>query len=214
MKLKLFITAFSLCFAAACSSNSVISDSSYEGTLSGTNGNSGTLSILINTQDVSQNVNATVDPVGDEEAVALTGSFNTTGNINISGGGYQLQGAAINGIMVGTYTGPGDSSGGFTALLSTNETITNYCGLFTGSDTGPWNLSVSSNNIVAATATGNNSDDTTIYTGTISENTVTLTSVTGATATGTLSGSIIQGTWDGLGDSSGTFSLSSNSCQP
>jgi len=197
--------------AMSCGGGGGGSDQSYQGTITSSTGVVGTLQLNIDTDRTSNNVNGSVDPNGDNNTVDVSGSFNSAGVLSVSGGGYNLMGAAVNGIMTGTLTGPSSSTGGFTALNS-NNSVTEYCGVFSGSQSGVWSMEISSNDDAAASASVLNGSNTLVYTGSLSGGDLSLTSVGGGTATGTLSGSTVQGNWsDGNGDS-GTFSASSDGC--
>lgn len=204
------LAIFALQGINACGGDDDGTNQSYEGTITDSAGTVGNLQLNFNTDSSSNNVQGSFDPRGSSE-VALSGSLNAAGILTASGGGYTFTGATVNGFMTGTLTGPNSSTGAFTALNS-SSTVTEYCGVFSGDSSGVWSMEISSNNNVAASSTVLAGSDSFVYTGTISNNAITLSSISGNTATGTLSGTDIQGTWHGANNTSGTFSVSSNGC--
>jgi len=135
--------------------------------------------------------------------VNLTGTY-TVSNATIvsTGGGYALNGTYSNGAASGTYTGA-NGMGAFFAFSGNSSTVTVYCGTYTGSSMGKWNLVKKDNSLAGAYTTGrltNGSVD--------SYNVVRLQVVDDAggtgSASGTTSGSSISGTWI-LGNGSGTW---------
>lgn len=197
--------------AYACGDGNGGTTQSYQGTLTDSSGSVGTLQFNLNTDATSNNVGGSLNPSGDDDSINLTGSLGSAGILSASGGGYTFTGAIVNGFMTGTVSGPNSSNGVFTALNSENS-ITEYCGVFSGDSAGVWSMEVSSNEDVAASSTVLNSTDSVVYTGSISNNLVTLSSINGNDATGTLSGNTIQGTWTSSNSSSGTFTASSDGC--
>jgi len=191
--------------------NSYLPNSSYQGTVAGNDGFTAVITLPVNTDFSSENVTGVLDPTGSGESINLVGSLTTTGALTASGGGYTFTGTAASGVLLGTFTGPSSTTGGFTALDSTQNTITTYCGTFTGTSSGTWNMETSSGHTAAATAASASS--TTLYSGSLSGSSVSLSSSTGSTATGTVSGNTITGTWTGTGGASGTFTATTANCQ-
>ncbi len=196
--------------AAACGSGGGAINQVYQGTITDNEGRVGTVQFNLNTSQTSDNVTGTLNP-NDGDNVTLDGDMNNAGIVNASGGGYSFTGLVANGFMTGVMTGPDSSDGVFTTL-DASHSITEYCGVFTGTDSGVWSLEISSNDNVAGSSAVLNSTASTVYTGNISGNTLTLSSVNGSDATGTLSGNTVQGTWTGTGEASGTFTVSSEGC--
>lgn len=208
--LILTFSIISMYGAAACGSSNGPINQVYQGTITDNEGRVGTVQLNLNTRESSNNVTGTLDP-NDGDSVTLEGDFSSAGIINVSGGGYSFVGLAANGFMTGVITGPDSSDGVFTTLDATHS-ITEYCGIFTGTDSGVWSMEISSNDNVAGSSTVLNTTASTVYTGSISDDTFTLSSVNGSDATGTVSGNTVQGTWTGTGDASGTFTASSEGC--
>ena len=195
----------------ACGGSSYLPNNSYQGTVAGNSGFTAVITLPVNTDYNTENVTGVLDPAGTGESINLVGSLSTTGALSATGGGYTFTGTAVSGVLVGTFTGPGSTTGGFTALDSTQNVITTYCGTFSGTSSGVWNMETSVGHTVAATAASSSS--TTLYSGTVSGTTVSLTSSGGPTASGTISGNTVSGTWTGSGGASGSFSATVEACQ-
>ncbi len=195
----------------ACGGNSYLPNSSYQGTVAGNTGFTAVITLPVNTDYSSENVTGVLDPAGGGESINLVGSLTTTGALTASGGGYTFTGTATSGVLLGTFTGPSSTTGGFTALDSTENTITTYCGTFTGTSSGTWNMETSSGHTAAATAASASSS--TLYSGSVSGNSITLSSTSGSSATGTISGNTVNGTWTATGGASGSFTANVGNCQ-
>ena len=189
----------------------------YDGTFTGSSGTSGTLSLTITppgatTQSALMPLVVTTDSViggihitGGGDTI-VNGTFTTpSGPLSVSGGGYTFTGTRSNGVLSGTFAGPGVTSGAFTALVSTgSQPVSIFCGTFSGSDSGSWNLAMSGSNLSGSFTGGAGSS---FLTGTRSGDHVSLTFVNGS-ATGTLEDywSTVSGTWMTNGGSqSGTW---------
>ena len=123
----------------------------FVGTVAGSSGQSGTLSVVVQAQVAALRprffrwplvatlhaqantipATGTLLLIGGG-VVALTGSYNlSTGVLTLSGGGFTLTGTFSNGAITGTYTGPGGASGTFAVIPRTGgafSTVTSYCG--------------------------------------------------------------------------------------
>lgn len=140
--------------------------------------------------------------------ITLTGTYDTgTHTLSLSGGGYTFTGTYANGVLSGTFTNPTGGAGGFTTQSGSTTSVVAYCGTFTGSDMGYWNLTV---NLTTLVATGIHvstvGQGTGLLTGTVSGSSISGTSVepqgVGGTFAGTFSGtnqSTLSGTWSGSG---------------
>ncbi len=201
------------------SNNPTQQPTSYAGTVTGTSGTGGTLSLTITPAVASMGsaimplattdtVSGTLHITGGVDVV-LSGTFTPpSGPLDVSGGGYTFSGSLQNGTLSGTWTGPG-SSGSFTALVSgSSGSVTNFCGTFSGSDSGTWDLSQSGMTL-SGSYTGSGGSAT--LSGTLSGTSISLTSPSGATAQGTLSGPSMSGTWTS-GSHTGTWQGSTSGC--
>jgi hypothetical protein len=141
-------------------------------------------------------------------AITLSGTFTTpNGPLNVSGGGYTFQGTLTNGVLSGTWTGP-SSNGSFSTLVGSSSSVTNYCGTFSGQDSGTWNFTISGTTL-SGSYTGTSGSG--ILTGTVNGNSVSISTQSGGTAQGTISGTNVSGTWMG-GSKTGTWMGSSTGC--
>lgn len=153
--------------------------------------------------------------------IGLTGDFNSqTGALSASGGSYSLTGTFTGGTLTGTFTGP-NGPGGISAFRSDQgTTVLIYCGTATGSSPGGpvssrWNLVRSGNTLAGVaieTGASPSPAETSLLNGTIAGNTVTITVTPGASATGTISGESMSGTWTSVEGGSGTWSGSTSAC--
>jgi hypothetical protein len=144
--------------------------------------------------------------------VELTGTYTST-SIMVSGNGWSISATFTSSEITGTITQPSGATGTLTGLSLEAGSVGTFCGSFTGSDMGTWNLSVSESGSVegsfygALAGTGN-------LTGTSSGETITLTWSTTVAGSGTATGQIdsstttIQGTWTGT-SVSGTWNSTS-----
>ncbi|HXV87196.1 MAG TPA: hypothetical protein VD793_10875 [Gemmatimonadales bacterium] len=141
--------------------------------------------------------------------VTLTGTFDTESKVlALTGSGYTFGGTFASGRLSGTFTGPG-GAGLFTAFSRRSGEVELFCGDFTGSADGVWNLARNGNDLSGAFHETDGSSAGTL-TGTLSGNNINL-SFTGGTATGTLSGSSMSGTWTSTG-SSGSWTGTKSGC--
>jgi len=131
--------------------NGLPASTSYAGFVSSTDGQTGPLSITFAsavaappmqlasgtgpTFSSGAPVNATgTVSIGGGAPVAITGNIEG-GTLTMTGGGWTLNGSLLNGMIVGTFTGPGGISGSLSAVSSTEGSpAKTYCGYFEGSD--------------------------------------------------------------------------------
>ena len=185
---------------------------SFRGTIAGAN-ESGVIEVT-----AASPVTGTLTIVGGP-VINLTGDFNSeSGQFTASGGGYSLTATFSNGTLSGTYTGP-NGSGTISALPSDQVTVQVFCGTASGTSPGGsvsavWNL-VRSGNTVAGVAVEDLSSaspgETTVLSGTISGTSISL-SYEGGSASGTLTGESISGTWTTVEGASGTWMGSTAAC--
>jgi len=194
----------------------------YEGTLTGPGGESGTLTVLVLVAPPYSSVALARDTVTATGTVTLQGGGtidlvgtydDVTGQLVITGGGYTFTGTAANGQIVGFYTGP-NGTGSFVALIATGARVTVYCGAFDGDATGSWNLAVSNGGAALGSFTAADGVSGSLV-GTVSSEGVIALQVpeTLITANGTLLGGSVSGNWsdDENGDS-GSWQGSTAQC--
>lgn len=85
--------------------------------------------------------------------IALTGTYNASANpqLSIAGGGYAITGnySASSGVLSGSFTGPGGS--GQWTVSAGGTAVKVFCGTYSGSGSGTWNLVLdASNNLTGA----------------------------------------------------------------
>ncbi len=212
---------------AGCSGGSHHSSSSvsnrtpetFQGTLTADGVESGVISVVINFGPGSSVVlAATVGATGSIAlkgggTVNLTGSFDTASQgLTLSGGGYSFVGVLSATAISGSYTGP-QGAGSFSALQSTGSgSVLVYCGTYAqnnSTNTGVWNMVQSGGSLVGSFS---GSDGATgDLSGTISGDSVSV-SFKGGSATGTLSGTTMSGTWHDNKGNSGPWQGSTGSC--
>jgi len=168
-------------------------DGDYRGIFSATDGITafgGALVITIQSATAS----GTLTPSG-QSAVSLSGTFSTsTKAVNLSGGGHTLAGTvnSTSGELSGAHHGTG-GDGTFATQKGTSSEVQQFCGTFTGDDTGTWNLSKRANSLVGAYAADGGGDGS--LSGTLSGSSISIT-FSGGTASGTLtSATAMNGTW-------------------
>ena len=201
----------------------VASTTSFIGTIAGGSGQSATFLVTVETGITSFVASGMSRPLAVAPASGtltlikgggsstLIGTFDTAANrLNLSGGGYVLTGAIGQGAVSGTFTGPNNSTGKFAGLDSTRDSVTLLCGTWSesGGDTGTWNLQVSSSSGAASGVTNR-----VLLTGRLNGTALTLTSSEGVTATGTVQGGVVSGSYAPNGGGQGTFTGSSNGCR-
>ncbi len=195
---------------------------SFTGTMAGSNV-SGSMTITVATDTPKQEsaygtlheieATGTLDVTGTG-SIDLSGVYHTDEHhIIISGGGYTFTGTFANGVISGTFTGPGNS-GSFTCSVDGSGTVKVYCGTFTSTTGGPggnFNIVVDGTTItgIAVTTTG----DQIPLSGTLTNGTeisvVNPANPSGPPlATGNLEtvGDTVSGTYDDQKGDSGTWS--------
>lgn len=205
----------------------------FQGTLAGNGGETGTLSVTVDTQvaafklQTSGDVTATgVCIFVGQPPVDLSGTFTpSSGGLSLTGDGTtftgNVSGEQISGTFSNTTTG---LNGGFSGLDSTNGTVTLLCGTFAqsspGDDAGVFNVQVDSGGNLSGTSlcTSGEGCNPVDLSGTVTGNTVNgTTSDEGVTFAGTITtnpdgSKSVSGTFEG-GDAAGTFSGGTAACQ-
>jgi hypothetical protein len=142
---------------------------SFQGTVAGSNGQSGTLSVTVDSQvatirpfsfpwSVVATVHAqstAVSATGSLRLIGggtttLTGTYNSSAKtLTLSGGAFTFNGSVSGAVMTGTYTGASGVTGAFATRTTTSGAVTVYCGSIFGAppdtnvQTGVFNLVVS-----------------------------------------------------------------------
>jgi hypothetical protein len=215
-----FIFALAGCGTAAAPATTT----TFAGTIAGGASESGTISFTVNKviatsrsaeppSRASITISGTLTFTG-ANPVTLTGTYDTvTGAVSATGGGYTFTGTLTTGTganVSGTYTSPTNGGGGsFSLNVSTPTTaVTAYCGTFTGSKTlsGTWNIQT---NGTAGGGAWSSSQDSGSLTCTQTNKTLNCTGTDtngySDTATITISGTSINGTWTSSSPASGTL---------
>ncbi|MEP0546594.1 MAG: hypothetical protein ABJF88_06655 [Rhodothermales bacterium] len=191
----------------------------YVGTLAGAQ-TSGVLEVTIDGSDASGSFALAG---GGERSVSgsahppLTGSFNA-GALQLEGGGYTFTGTLSGGVLSGTWTGPGGTSGSFSALLEGEGTVVAvYCGAYdTANDDGTFNL-VRQDASLRGFAVSSVDGDTIDLSGSVSGNTLTIYATAAgptanvATATLAADGATFTGT---VNDPENPGTVSGSRCTP
>ena len=216
----------------------------FVGTLAGSGGQSGTLEIAIQASLAASvedsgaptvvinfgplvlravaatlSVSGTLSFVGGG-SVALVGTYDDgTGAVMASGGGYTFEGMLSTDLrsLSGDFTGP--TSGSFSTLTTTSGGVTTYCGTYSGDISGVWNISISSaTGQISGAWADDVGGDAGLIAGQLTGTSLAVTDpdVPGISASGTLQGNSVSGTWLDVSDPgqsySGTFSGSTDSC--
>jgi hypothetical protein len=161
--------------AVACSDDPSPTDpapsatTSFQGTVAGSGGQSGTLSVTVQTQVAALNPRYFQMPLvatlhAQSTSVAATGSLRLIGGstttltgtydssnkaLSLSGGGFTFTGSASGPVMTGSYTGSNGVTGAFSTRSTASGAVTVYCGDAFGAPpdtnvvTGVFNLVVS-----------------------------------------------------------------------
>jgi hypothetical protein len=125
--------------------------------------------------------------IGVPDRISLAGTYDDVMRaVTLEGGGFSLSGqvAEDGAELSGRYTGP-SGAGVFSTLNASTATVDTFCGTYSGSGSGTWNLALSNGTVSGTWSPGS-------------------AGVPGGTARGTLQGSNVRGTWSGGGDR-GTF---------
>lgn len=157
-------------------------------------------------------VNGTIN-LGNGKTVTLTGTFDSvSGTVTLSGGGYTLTGKLVGGTLSGTYTGP-NGAGSFALQSTVSGAVAVYCGTYTGSSAGNWNLVQGADNSLSGSFTDSTKGGSGILTGKLTGTAIDLIPQGSTdTATGTLAadgsvsgtygppGAAPKGNWSGRKD--------------
>lgn len=193
----------------------------YVGTLAGSQ-TSGVLEVTIDGTDAAGSfalAGGAARSAGSSAHPPLTGSFSSgTGALSLEGGGYTFVGTLAGGVLSGTWTGPGGTSGTFTALLEGDGTVVAvYCGVYdTQNDDGTFNL-VRQDASLRGFAVSSADGDTIDLSGSVSGNTLTIyataagPSANVATATLSADGATFTGT---VNDPNNPGTVSGSRCTP
>jgi hypothetical protein len=154
---------------------------------------------------------------GGTGTISLSGEFTPpSGPLTLSGGGYAFTGSISDNQLSGTYTGP-NGSGGFVAFRSDPaETITVFCGDYSGGSSGEWLLVRSGNTLrgIAADVDGTKFE----LSGSVATNNSISLTFSGGSASGSFtSATEISGTWRVPANAtapSGNWSGSTTRCSP
>ena len=231
---------FSAVMACGKSTSPTSPDTSttFKGVIAGANGQTGTLTITVQVQLASRSPSrfemplvATVHAqatsvtatgtlhIAGGSTTSVTGTFDSSSKaLNLSGGGFTFSGALSGTVMTGTYSAPGGVTGAFSSLSTTSGGVTAYCGNIFGAGntsviTGVFNLEVSD-------ATGAVSGafvvapDYGYLTGQVTGTSLTISYTdknTGETGTGT--GTVQNGSLNGVSSTNNAFSGSTAQCQ-
>jgi hypothetical protein len=146
--------------------------------------------------------------------VALSGTYDAaSGSLTLAGGGLSLAGTASGETLSGTFTNADGTTGGFSALNSTQNAVTNYCGTYTpGDDAGVFNLTVSASGKLSGVTSGTGSGSAVTLAGQVTGSSVSGVSSESVAFSGTIDGAAISGTYISTNGHPGTFSGSSSGC--
>jgi hypothetical protein len=179
---------------------------SYKGEFTGSGGDGGSIDLTVNGTQVSGTLHL---PSG---SVPVSGSSSGSGSgtaFTFSGGGYNFNASSAGDTITGSYNGP-KGDGSFTLLSSGGGGATTYCGTFSGTQSGVWNVTVSGSNVSGSyTATSAGVGGT--LSGSVGGSNMSLSASGGVTATGTISGASVSGSWSAPGEN-GTWTGSSGGC--
>ena len=215
----------------------------FVGTLAGSGGQSGTLEIAIQASLVASvegsgaptvvidfgplvlralaatlSVSGTLSFVGGG-SVALVGTYDdVTEAVMVSGGGYTFEGMLSDDFssLSGDFTG--STSGSFSTLTTNSGGVTTYCGTYSGDDSGVWNIAIISATGQVSGTYADDLGDAGLIAGQLTGTSLAVTDPgePGITASGTLQGNSLSGTWLDVSEPgqtySGTFSGSTGSC--
>ena len=149
-------------------------------------------------------------------SVALAGTYDdVTRALVVSGSGYTFEGtlSADFKSLSGTFTGP--TSGSFSTLTTSSGGVTTYCGTYSGDDSGVWNIVIISATGQVSGTWADIGGDAGLIAGQLTGTSLDLTDPNepNTTATGTLQGTSLSGTWSSASEgSTGTFSGSTGGC--
>ncbi len=116
--------------------------------------------------------------------------------------------------LSGTYTGP-SASGSFSTLTTNSGEVTTYCGTYSGDRSGVWNvIIISSTGRVSGTYAGDGGGAG-LVAGQLTGTSLAVTGEGDVSASGTLQGNSLSGTWRHVKPGqtyTGTFSGSTGNC--
>lgn len=163
-------------------------------------------------------VSATLSFVGGG-SVALVGTYDdVTRAVVVSGGGYTFEGTLSTDVtsLSGGFTGP--TSGSFFTLTTDSGGVTTYCGTYSGDDSGVWNIAIISATGQVSGTWADDLGDAGLIAGQLTGTSLAVTDPDepGVSASGTLQGNSLSGTWLDVSEPgqtySGTFSGSTDNC--
>ena len=136
----------------------------------------------------------------------------------VSGGGYAFEGTLSDDFssLSGDFTG--STSGSFSTLTTNSGGVTTYCGTYSGDDSGVWNIAIISATGQVSGTWADDLGDAGLIAGQLTGTSLVLTDPNepGISASGTLQGTSVSGTWLDVSEPgqtySGTFSGSTGSC--
>jgi len=163
-------------------------------------------------------ITGTLDIVGDG-SMTLNGTYDASANpqLTVAGGGYTITGnyTAANGQLSGAFSGPGGSSGQWTVSAGGN-TVRVFCGTYSGTSSGTWNLVLDASNRLFGVA--NTSKGAVQLEGSYSPggNPNTTVTFSGGSASGNVDPATGggSGTWSNTKGGSGTWTGSTTLCSP
>lgn len=197
----------------------------FEGTLAGDGGETGTISVTVETDVAALKAQTSGDVAATgvcifvgQPPVDLSGTFTpSSGDLSLTGDGTTFTGNISGGEVSGTFSNPTTGlSGGFSGLDSSDSTVTTYCGTFSGGgDEGIFNVQVDSSGNLSGTAicTAGEGCNAVDLSGTVSGNSISGQSSEGNSFSGTIAGNDVSGTFEVTGGGTGTFSGSTGACE-
>ncbi len=136
----------------------------------------------------------------------------------VSGGGYTFEGMLSDDFssLSGDFTGP--TSGSFSTLTTNSGEVTTYCGTYSGDASGVWNIVIISATGQVSGTWADIGGDAGLIAGQLTGTSLAVTDPgeLGVSASGTLQGNSLSGTWLDVSEPgqtyNGTFSGSTDSC--
>ena len=231
------VTLISACGGGAADHSSPTTPSApvtttFQGSIAGTGGESGTLDVTLQTR-LGSSIASALFPLASfiatlhaQTAVtaagtlrlasggttSLAGTYDSSNrSVSLSGGGFRFSGAIGESVLAGTYTGP-NGAGGFSVLNATGSSVTVYCGTATSPEgLGTLNLQAASSGNVSGTAVFGGGPCG--LTGRVSGGLINLTSCEGSAATGSVqNGAVVGTTMNRSGVVNGAFAASTGAC--
>jgi hypothetical protein len=219
-------------FGFSCSGSSTTPSSNtttFQGTLAGSGGQAGTLSITVQALVTVPAAGPPAAATGSLHLIggsttSLAGTFDpSTNGVNLSGGGFTLIGTATGGVLSGSYTSQASGAGPFSTLNATAASATTFCGTFAdqskpGGEFGIFNVTIAASGAASGAGVSKNvpNDPGFLITGQLTGSTLAFATfdlmshkMTG-TATATVQGTSLNGT---CGSAQCTLTASTNACQ-